>query len=86
MAGGASAYQTFAHIQAAIQEKEFAANVTDVTDKMGVISLQGPESRNVLQKITDFELSDSNLPLYNSSLISINGPAGIKYVLCILYI
>lgn len=51
MAGGASAYQSLAHIQAAIQEKGFLANVTDVTDNMGVISLQGPERLEILLNI-----------------------------------
>lgn len=43
VAGGASAYHTIAHINEAIRNKCFNASVIDVTDKMGVISLQGPQ-------------------------------------------
>lgn len=43
VAGGASAYQTYAHIKSAIKQKGYDATVTDVTDKLGVISIQGPQ-------------------------------------------
>lgn len=76
MAGGASAQQSLAHIAEAIREKGLKATVTDVTDKMGVLSLQGPNSRKILQKVTDFNLTDSTLPLYSSSLITIKGQNG----------
>lgn len=41
VAGGASAYHTIAHMREAIQEKNFRAKVTDVTNELGVLSLQG---------------------------------------------
>lgn len=71
VAGGASANHTLAHIREAIQEKGFKAEVTDFTDKMGVISIQGPKSREILQKITDFCLTNENLPFNTTSIINI---------------
>lgn len=69
VAGGASAYHTKCHILAAIQEKAFRAVVSDHTEELGVLSLQGPKSREILQKITDFDLSNEKLLPMNSTAI-----------------
>ncbi|XP_058460300.1 sarcosine dehydrogenase, mitochondrial isoform X2 [Malaya genurostris] len=72
VAGGASAYHTKSHIWAAIQEKALRAVVTDQTDVLGVLSIQGPKSREILQKITDFDLNDDNkLPPNSNAVLSI---------------
>lgn len=42
MAGGASAYHTIAHLREAIVEKSLQATVRDVTEDLGILSLQGP--------------------------------------------
>lgn len=68
VAGGASANHTKAHINEAMKKKPYIANITDVTERLGIISIQGPNSRELLQKITDHDLSNENLP-YNSSAI-----------------
>lgn len=41
MAGGASNYHTIAHMQEAIHEKNFRANIHDVTHELGILSIQG---------------------------------------------
>ncbi|XP_055610172.1 sarcosine dehydrogenase, mitochondrial [Uranotaenia lowii] len=72
VAGGASAYQTKSHIWSAIQEKAFRAVVSDHTEELGVLSLQGPKSREILQKITDFDLSDEEkLPPNSNAVVRI---------------
>lgn len=72
VAGGASAYHTKAHIWATIQEKALRAVVTDQTDELGVLSIQGPKSREILQKITDFDLSNNErLPPNSNTVLSI---------------
>lgn len=76
VAGGASAHHTYSHILAAARERRLDVDVRDVTDRMGVLSVQGEQSRNILQKLTRFELTDSNLPLYTSAVVSIDGPNG----------
>lgn len=40
---GASANQTLSHIQSAVAERKFDVTVQDVTDKIGIISIQGPQ-------------------------------------------
>lgn len=72
VAGGASATQTIAHIQEAIRKKDFNANITDVTQEMGVLSLQGPNSRKILQSLTRFDLSDENLPPNSAGIAAIH--------------
>jgi sarcosine dehydrogenase len=70
VAGGASANHTLCHIKSIINEKSFRANVTDVTQELGVLSIQGPKSREILQKITDFDLTNELEP-NNASIINI---------------
>lgn len=43
VAGGATGYQTYSHIKSSLQKKKFKSVLTDVTDKMGVLSMQGPK-------------------------------------------
>ena len=45
--------------------------VTDVTDSYGYINLQGPRSREVLQSLTDSDLSDESFPFKTSRIINI---------------
>lgn len=78
VAGGASAFHTYNHLKTAIREKAFQADVEDVTGQMGVISIQGPNSRNILQKITDFELTNENLQPNCNEVINIKTPEGGK--------
>lgn len=42
VSGGASAFYTQTHIRDAIADKEFDVELHDVTDKMGIVSIQGP--------------------------------------------
>lgn len=78
VAGGASAFHTYNHLKTAIREKAFQAEVEDVTGQMGVISIQGPNSRKILQKITDFELTNENLAPNCNEVINIKTPEGGK--------
>lgn len=43
VAGGASSYQTLTHLRREIEKKRFRAVISDVTDKMGILSIQGPK-------------------------------------------
>ena len=44
------------------QEKNFNVTLTDVSTEMGMLSLQGPKSRHILQPLTSTDLSDSAFP------------------------
>ncbi|KAF5292544.1 hypothetical protein FQR65_LT01690 [Abscondita terminalis] len=73
VAGGASGYHTVCHLKKEIQKKGFRAVITDVTDKLGVLSIQGPKSREILQSITESPITDEKLPFMMSDIIHING-------------
>lgn len=76
MAGGASGYYTFSHIVHALRERDLNVNLNDVTDRLGVLSIQGPLSRTILQQVTEYDLNDTHFPLYSSALISIRTASG----------
>jgi hypothetical protein len=46
VAGGASMYHTICHMREAIQEKNLRAKVTDVTNELGILSVQGQTLHN----------------------------------------
>lgn len=73
VAGGASGYHTLSHLRKEIEKKNFKAHVTDVTDKLGVLSIQGPKSGEILQSITECPITDEKLPFGMSDIITING-------------
>lgn len=39
---GGSSYHTWAHIKSVLNEKNFNVDFTDVCEKVGVLSVQGP--------------------------------------------
>lgn len=45
--------------------------MSDVTEELGVISIQGPQSRDILQKITLHDLSNDSMPPNTTILASI---------------
>ncbi|XP_046984325.1 sarcosine dehydrogenase, mitochondrial [Schistocerca americana] len=73
ISGGVSAYHTWAHMNSIISLKNFKVALTDHTDKMGVLSVQGPNSRELLQCITNTDLSDSAFPYSTTQLIQLAG-------------
>jgi glycine cleavage system aminomethyltransferase T len=42
MTPGGSSYHTWAHIKSVLSEKKFNVQFTDVSEKVGVLSVQGP--------------------------------------------
>ncbi|XP_030387177.1 sarcosine dehydrogenase, mitochondrial [Scaptodrosophila lebanonensis] len=73
VAGGASAFYTYSVLMKEMRRKGFDANLHDITAEMGVISIQGPKSREILQKIVDCDLTDENLPPNSTLLAKCNG-------------
>lgn len=73
VAGGASAYYTYSTILSEIRKKGFNARVRDVTADMGVISIQGPKSRDILQKIIDIELTNETVAPNTNHLVNVKG-------------
>ena len=77
VAGGASAYYTYISLSSEIRRMGFNARVHDITQELGVISIQGPKSRAILQNIVECELSDENLPP-NGTLLTKCAATGVR--------
>ena len=55
------------------QEKNFNVTLTDVSAEMGMLSLQGPKSRQILQQLTSADLSDEAFPFSSWRSIEVAG-------------
>lgn len=75
MAGGASAHHTLTHFREAIAEKKFDARVNDVTDQLGVISIQGPNSGKIVEELTGIVLNSKTLLPYSSIIVNLKDPS-----------
>lgn len=73
MAGGATGYQTYAHMKKEIEKKGFRCSLKDVTDKLAVLSIQGPKSGEILQAMTETPITDEQFPIAMSKLVNIAG-------------
>ncbi|KAJ8941399.1 hypothetical protein NQ314_010399 [Rhamnusium bicolor] len=73
IAGAKSGYQTKSHLRKQLYRKNFKSLVTEMTNRIGILSLQGPKSGELLQSITEFPITDEKIPSGMSKLIKING-------------
>jgi 4-methylaminobutanoate oxidase (formaldehyde-forming) len=53
--------------------------VTDVTSGYGLLSVQGPNSRNLLEKITTADLSNDAFPYFTAQRIDLHHGAGMAF-------
>ncbi|XP_041481408.1 sarcosine dehydrogenase, mitochondrial-like [Lytechinus variegatus] len=73
-AGGGVAEHVKSHMQTEIQDKRFNCQIVDVTNEMGVISIQGPKSRELLQALaTDVDFSNEAFPFSTHKIMTIAG-------------
>lgn len=56
-----------------LKKKEFEATIHDSTETMGILSLQGPNSRYILEEICDTDLADKYFPFSSSRILTIKG-------------
>ena len=56
-----------------LQEKNFNVSLTDVSTEMGMLSLQGPKSRDILQPLTSADLSDEAFPFSSWRNLTVAG-------------
>ncbi|EDV36974.1 uncharacterized protein Dana_GF13226 [Drosophila ananassae] len=73
VAGGASAFYSYSVLQAEIRRKGFDAKLKDLTAELGVISIQGPNSRKILEPLLDCSLADDTLPPNSTCLAKFGG-------------
>ncbi|XP_028826887.1 sarcosine dehydrogenase, mitochondrial isoform X2 [Denticeps clupeoides] len=60
--GGAVAQHNWSHIQTVLQDRGFRCSLIDQSEQMGMISIQGPKSRELLQEVLDADLSNEAFP------------------------
>ncbi|XP_012253528.2 sarcosine dehydrogenase, mitochondrial [Athalia rosae] len=73
VAGGMSGYQTWVHMNQVVKKKGFHVTLHDATKQIGVLSVQGRFSRNILESVVDEDISNSAFPFSTSKLLTIQG-------------
>ncbi|XP_060107035.1 sarcosine dehydrogenase, mitochondrial [Heteronotia binoei] len=71
--GGAVAQQNWSHIIKTLQDKMFQCQLIDQSEELGMISIQGPSSRSVLQEVLDSDLSNEAFPFSTHKLVKAAG-------------
>lgn len=75
--GAATRQKDLAWITRHAGDRGLEAVVSDVTSSEAVLAVMGPRSRELLQSLTDGDLSDAAFPFSTSQLIDI-GPANVR--------
>jgi len=70
--GGASQYQ-YCHIMDIIQDHKWNCHMIDHSDNMVLMSVQGPYSRELLQSLTDTDLSEEAFPFSTTQVLKMSG-------------
>ncbi|XP_047380112.1 sarcosine dehydrogenase, mitochondrial isoform X3 [Sciurus carolinensis] len=71
--GGAAAQHNWSHITTVLQDQKFRCQLIDNSEDLGMISIQGPASRAILQEVLDVDLSDSAFPFSTHQLVRAAG-------------
>ncbi|XP_029371492.1 sarcosine dehydrogenase, mitochondrial isoform X1 [Echeneis naucrates] len=71
--GGAVAEHNWNHIRTVFQDQGFRCQLTDHSENMGMISIQGPKSREVLQEVLDRDLSNEAFPFSTHKVVNAAG-------------
>lgn len=70
VAGGASSHYTYSNLLAEIQRHRWQVSLRDLTTDWCILSIQGPNSRKILEKLFDQQLDDQMLPPQTHKFIS----------------
>nr|XP_028570537.1 sarcosine dehydrogenase, mitochondrial isoform X2 [Podarcis muralis] len=71
--GGAVAQHNWSHIMTVLQDKKFQCQLIDQSEQLGMISIQGPYSRTVLQEVLETDLSNEAFPFSTHKLVKAAG-------------
>ncbi|XP_028343053.1 sarcosine dehydrogenase, mitochondrial, partial [Physeter macrocephalus] len=71
--GGAVAQHSWSHITTVLQDWKFRCQLVDSSEDLGLISIQGPASRAILQEVLDADLSNEAFPLFTHQLVRAAG-------------
>ncbi|KAL4004874.1 early B-cell factor [Sarotherodon galilaeus] len=71
--GGGVAEHNWNHIRTVLQDQGFRCQLTDHSEDMGMISIQGPKSWEVLQEVLDTDLSNEAFPFSSHKVVNAAG-------------
>ncbi|XP_045702020.1 sarcosine dehydrogenase, mitochondrial isoform X2 [Phyllostomus hastatus] len=71
--GGAVAQHSWSHITTVLQDRRLRCQLVDRSEDLGMISIQGPASRAILQEVLDTDLSDEAFPFSTHQLVAAAG-------------
>ncbi|XP_025117844.1 sarcosine dehydrogenase, mitochondrial isoform X3 [Bubalus bubalis] len=71
--GGAAAQHNWSHIRTVLQDRKFRCQLIDSSEDLGLISVQGPASRAILQEVLEADLSDDAFPFSTHKLVRAAG-------------
>ncbi|CAK7290090.1 Sarcosine dehydrogenase, mitochondrial [Vulpes lagopus] len=71
--GGAVAQHNWSHISTVLQDHKFRCQLIDSSEDLGMISIQGPASRTILQEVLDADLSNEAFPFSTHKLVRAAG-------------
>ncbi|XP_006108791.2 sarcosine dehydrogenase, mitochondrial-like, partial [Myotis lucifugus] len=71
--GGAVAQHNWSHITSVLQDQRFRCQLIDSSEDLGMISIQGPASRAILQEVLDADLSNEAFPFSTHKLVRAAG-------------
>ncbi|XP_052037900.1 sarcosine dehydrogenase, mitochondrial [Apodemus sylvaticus] len=71
--GGAAAQHNWSHINTVLQDQAFRCQLMDSSEDLGMLSIQGPASRAILQDVLDADLSNEAFPFSTHQLVRAAG-------------
>ncbi|XP_072422224.1 sarcosine dehydrogenase, mitochondrial isoform X2 [Chiloscyllium punctatum] len=71
--GGAVAQHNWSHINSVLQDRRLNCQLLDCSEELGMISVQGPQSRSVLQEVLDTDLSNEAFPFSTHQVVKAAG-------------
>ncbi|KAI4587746.1 hypothetical protein MJG53_005533 [Ovis ammon polii x Ovis aries] len=70
---GAAAQHNWSHIRTVLQDRKFRCQLIDSSEDLGLVSVQGPASRAILQEVLEADLSDDAFPFSTHKLVRAAG-------------
>lgn len=71
--GGPTAEYCRAHVICEARRQGWQVHLADLTERLSILSVQGPNSRAILRKLTSDSLDDASFPLYSHRVITVAG-------------
>ncbi|XP_067868103.1 sarcosine dehydrogenase, mitochondrial [Heterodontus francisci] len=71
--GGGVAQHNWCHISTVLQDQKLNCQLLDCSEDLGMISVQGPQSRSILQELLDTDLSNDAFPFSTHRVVKAAG-------------